>query len=100
MPTWLKDAIFYEIYPQSFMDANGDGIGDLKGVEEKLDYVADLGCNGIWLMPVCPSMTYHKYDVTDYMSIDPEYGTMQDFESLIKAAHDKHINIISFGIFF
>ncbi len=85
---------YYEIFVYSFYDSDGDGIGDLKGVEEKLDYVADLGCNGIWLMPVCPSTTYHKYDVTDYMSIDPEYGTMQDFESLIKAAHDKHINII------
>lgn len=85
---------YYEIFVYSFCDSDGDGIGDLKGVESKLDYIADLGCNGIWLMPVCPSPTYHKYDVTDYKSIDPVYGTIDDLESLINAAHEKHINII------
>ena len=85
---------YYEIFVYSFYDSDGDGIGDLKGVEEKLDYIAELGCNGIWLMPVMPSTTYHKYDVTDYKAIDPEYGSIEDYEALIKAAHDKHIRVI------
>ena len=85
---------YYEVFVYSFYDSDGDGIGDIKGVEQKLDYIAELGCNGIWLMPICPSPTYHKYDVTNYKAIDPQYGTMEDFESLIESAHSKHINII------
>ena len=85
----IKEAVddnyrnYYEIFVYSYCDSDGDGIGDLKGVEEKLDYIADLGCNGIWLMPVMPSTTYHKYDVTDYCDIDKEYGTLEDMDSLI-----------------
>ena len=85
---------YYDVFVYSFYDSDGDGTGDLKGVEEKLDYIAELGCNGIWLMPVMPSPTYHKYDVTDYMDIDAQYGSMEDFESLIRTAHDKHIRVI------
>ena len=85
----------YEIFVGSFYDSDGDGIGDLKGVEEKLDYIKDLGFNQIWLMPICPSPTYHKYDVSDYMSIDPDYGTMEDFESLVAACHKDGIKIIT-----
>lgn len=85
----------YEIFVGSFYDSNGDGIGDLKGVEEKLDYVKDLGFNEIWLMPVCPSPTYHKYDVSDYEAIDKDYGTMEDFESLVNACHKKGIKLIT-----
>ena len=85
---------YYEVFVYSFCDSDGDGIGDLKGVESKLDYIAELGCNGIWLMPVMPSTTYHKYDVTDYKDIDPEYGSIEDFESLIEEAHKRHINVI------
>ena len=92
----------YEIFVYSFYDSDGDGIGDLQGVKEKLDYVndgddstfTDLGCNEIWLMPISPSPTYHKYDITDYMDIDPEYGTLEDFEELVKACHDRGINLI------
>ena len=69
---------YYEIYVHSFYDSNGDGIGDLNGVTQKLDYLKDLGINGIWLMPIMPSPTYHKYDVVDYMDIDSEYGTMEE----------------------
>ena len=92
----------YEIFVYSFADSNGDGIGDLQGVTDKLDYIndgddatdTDLGCNQIWLMPIMPSPTYHKYDVTDYMNIDPEYGTLEDFDNLVKACHDRGINVI------
>ena len=92
----------YEIFVYSFYDSDGDGIGDLQGVKEKLDYVndgddstfTDLGCNEIWLMPISPSPTYHKYDITDYMDIDPEYGTLEDFDELVKACHDRGINLI------
>ncbi|MBQ9153812.1 MAG: alpha-amylase, partial [Solobacterium sp.] len=65
----------YEVFVYSFADSDSDGIGDLKGLTDRLDYISDLGFNQIWLMPVCPSPTYHKYDVTDYMNIDPQYGT-------------------------
>ena len=85
---------YYEIFVYSFRDSDGDGIGDLNGVNEELGYIKELGCNGIWLMPVMSSGTYHKYDVTDYMSIDPEYGTMEDFERLIDDAHKNDINVI------
>ena len=71
----------------SFCDSDGDGTGDLNGVREKLPYIRDMGFNGIWLMPISPSPTYHKYDVTDYCAIDPEYGTMDDFKDLLEEAH-------------
>ncbi len=91
----------YEIFVYSFYDSDGDGIGDLNGVRQKLDYIndgddktsTDLGCNAIWLMPICPSPTYHKYDVTDYKDIDPEYGTMSDFEEMVKECHRRGIKV-------
>jgi alpha-amylase len=93
----------YEIFVYSFCDSDGDGIGDLNGVLSKLDYLndgddstdSDLGVNEIWLMPVCPSTTYHKYDVTDYEDIDKEYGTMDDFDKLVRACHDRGIRVIT-----
>ena len=93
---------YYEVFVYSFYDSDGDGIGDLKGLTENLDYIndgdpatdTDLGCNGIWLMPVMPSTTYHKYDVTDYEAIDPEYGTMDDFTTLVDECHKRGINVI------
>lgn len=92
----------YEIFVYSFNDSNGDGIGDLNGVSHKLDYIndgdestqEDLGCDMIWLMPVMPSTTYHKYDVMDYMDIDPEYGTLDDFKSLVSKCHERGIQVI------
>ena len=83
----------YEIMPYSFCDANGDKIGDLQGIISKLSYIQDLGCNAIWLTPVHPSPTYHKYDITDYYDIDPEFGTLADYEQLIKECHDKGIDV-------
>ena len=97
-----KYRTFYEIFVYSFYDSNGDGIGDLAGVTEKLDYLndgdsatdSDLGISGIWLMPIMPSNTYHKYDVKDYMAIDPVYGSMEDFEKLVEECGKRDINLI------
>ena len=72
---------WYEIFVYSFADSDGDRIGDLRGATEKLDYVRDMGFTGIWLMPIMPSPSYHKYDVTDYYAIDPAYGTLEDFQA-------------------
>ncbi len=85
---------WYEIFVYSYFDTDNDGIGDLNGVTEKLDYIKDMGFNGIWLMPVHPSPTYHKYDVNDYYGIDPEYGTLEDMKKLIDEAHKRDIKII------
>ena len=90
-----KDLIFYEIYPTSFYDSNGDGIGDLKGIELKLDYVKELGCNAIWLNPFYKSpFKDGGYDVEDFFDVDPKFGNLDDFKSLIKSAHEKGIKII------
>lgn len=85
---------WYEIFVYSFADSDGDGYGDLNGVTGKLDYIQELGCNGIWLMPIMPSDSYHKYDVKDYYSIDPLYGTMEDFRTLLEEAHSRGIRVI------
>ncbi|MDE2304420.1 MAG: alpha-amylase, partial [Gammaproteobacteria bacterium] len=74
--------VFYEIFVRSFYDSNHDGIGDLAGVTAKLDYLRWLGVDGIWLMPIFPSPSYHGYDVTDYRGINPQYGTLADFHRL------------------
>jgi glycosidase len=91
---------YYEIFVGSFYDSDGDGLGDLRGLISKLDYLNNprgrncLGVNGIWLMPIMPSPTYHKYDVTDYYAIDPGYGTMEDFERLIEECAARGIDVI------
>lgn len=89
---YYKD--YYQVFIYGFADSNGDGVGDLKGVEQKLDYIADLGFTGIWLSPIHPSPTAHKYDVTDYMDVDEDFGTLADFESLVTAAHAKGISVM------
>ena len=85
---------FYEIFVYSFCDSDGDGIGDLQGVISKLDYLQELGINGIWFMPIHPSTSYHKYNVSDYYAIDPQYGTMEDFEQLLAECKARDIHVI------
>ena len=85
---------WYEIFVYSFCDSNGDGIGDLQGVISKLDYLQELGVNGIWLMPIHPSTSYHKYNVDDYYAIDPAYGTMADFEQFMAECEKRDIHVI------
>lgn len=96
--TTVSDAwpygVKYEIFVLSFADADGDGKGDLKGLAQKLDYVESLGVNGIWLMPVMPSPSYHKYDVSDYKNIHPDYGTLEDFKTFTTEAHKRGIHVI------
>ncbi len=88
------NAVTYEIFVQSFYDTNGDGIGDLNGVTAKLDYLKDLGVEAMWLMPISPSPSYHKYDVTDYRDIHPDYGTKEDFKRLVEEAHNRNIKVV------
>lgn len=94
LPVAWNQAVFYEIFVQSFADSDGDGIGDINGMTSKLDYLKDLGIDAIWLMPMSPSPSYHKYDVTDYLGIHPDYGTIEDFKAFIQAAHQKNIRVV------
>ncbi|MBK9777857.1 MAG: hypothetical protein IPP62_16130 [bacterium] len=99
---WWNDTVFYEILVRSFSDSDGDGIGDLQGLTAKLDYLndgnpattTDLGITGIWLMPINNAPSYHGYDSLDYRSINPDYGTMADFEAFLAAAHARGIKVI------
>ncbi|MBQ2244377.1 MAG: alpha-glucosidase [Oscillospiraceae bacterium] len=92
---WWQSAVFYQIYPKSFQDTNGDGIGDLQGIISRLDYLKELGIDGIWLSPVCQSpQVDNGYDVSDYCAIDPMFGSMEDMEELIRQAEARGITII------
>jgi alpha-amylase len=99
---WARGAVFYEVFVRSFEDSNGDGIGDLRGLTSKLDYLndgdpktdTDLGVDALWLMPVFKSPSYHGYDTTDYEAINPDYGTEADFERLLAEAHRRGIKVI------
>ena len=94
-PTWWKNAVIYEIYPRSFQDSNGDGIGDLNGITSRLDYLKSLGVDAIWLTPIYPSpQVDFGYDISDYEAIDPQYGTMADFDRLVSEAKKRNIGII------
>ncbi|WP_241657846.1 alpha-amylase family glycosyl hydrolase [Anaerobacillus alkaliphilus] len=88
------NTVFYEIFVRAFYDSTGDGIGDINGMTSKLDYLQDLGVEGIWLMPIHPSPSYHGYDVTDYYDVHPEYGTMEDFKTFMEEAHKRDIKVI------
>lgn len=92
---WWKEAVVYQIYPRSFSDSNGDGVGDLRGILSKLDYLQDLGVNVLWLCPVYESPNDDNgYDISDYYKIMPDFGTMEDFEELLREAHRRGLKII------
>ncbi len=92
---WWKKSVVYQVYPRSFQDSNGDGIGDLNGIIQRLDYLQDLGIDAIWLSPVCKSpQDDNGYDISDYQDIDPMFGTLQDMERLIEEANKHHIKIM------
>ncbi len=92
---WWKHAVIYEIYPRSFQDSNGDGVGDLNGITARLDYLQDLGIDAIWITPMYPSpQVDFGYDISDYAAIDPQYGTMEDFDRLVREAKKRHIRVI------
>jgi alpha-glucosidase len=92
---WWKGAVIYQIYPRSFQDTNGDGIGDLPGITQRLDYIASLGVDGIWISPFFTSpMADYGYDVSDFCDVDPIFGTLADFDALIAKAHDLGLKVI------
>ena len=91
---WWHKAIFYEIWPRSFYDADGDGSGDFKGMTAKLDYLKDLGVNGIWLTPIFEAPSYHGYDFQDFYAVESDYGTMADFEEFVRESHARGIKVI------
>ena len=92
---WWRGAVLYQIYPRSFLDSNGDGIGDLAGITTKLDYIAELGVDGIWLSPFFRSpMKDFGYDVSDYRDVDPIFGTLADFDALLARAHALGLKVI------
>src|SRR3954468_16309122 len=92
---WWRQGVFYQIYPRSFQDSNDDGVGDIRGVIDRLPYLLALGIDAIWLSPIFPSpMADFGYDIADYSGIDPLFGAMADFEALITAAHDSGLKLI------
>jgi alpha-glucosidase len=92
---WWQDAVIYQIYPRSFQDSDGDGVGDLPGVEQRLDHLAWLGVDALWLSPIYPSpMHDFGYDVADYKDVDPVFGSLEDFDSLVAAARDRGLRVL------
>ena len=98
-PAWLKDAVFYEIYPSSFFDSNADGVGDIDGIRQKLSYVKELGCNALWLNPCFDSpFKDGGYDVRDYKLVAPRYGTNEDIFALFREAHALGIRVVPWTV--
>ena len=92
---WWRDAVIYQVYPRSYQDGSGDGSGDLRGITRRLDHVAGLGVDAIWLSPIFTSpMKDMGYDVSDYCDIDPLFGTLADFDALVARAHDLGLKVI------
>lgn len=95
LPAWWKEAVIYQIYPRSFKDSNGDGIGDLRGIISKLDYIKSLGVDAVWLNPIFSSPNDDNgYDISDYKNIMMEFGTMEDFDDLLKGMHERGLKLI------
>ncbi len=93
-PAWARNAVMYQIFVRSFYDANGDGVGDLAGITQKLDYLKDLGVTVIWLTPIFQSPSYHGYDTVDYYKIQPAFGTREDLARLVAEAHKRDIRVL------
>src|SRR3546814_2961511 len=92
---WWERGVIYQIYPRSFQDMNGDGVGDLKGIEQRLDYLVAVGVDAIWISPIYPSpMAAFGYDVADYCGIDPRFGTLVDFDALLAADHQRGLKLL------
>ena len=92
---WWRDAVIYQIYPRSFQDSNGDGVGDLRGIGSRLDHLLDLGVDGLWLSPIYPSpLADLGYDVSDHTGVDPVFGTLEDFDALVAAAHERGLRML------
>src|SRR5262250_3977996 len=92
---WWHSAVIYQVYPRSFQDSNGDGVGDLGGILRRADYLSCLGIDAVWLSPIYPSpMADFGYDVADYVDIDPLFGTLDDFDRLARALHERGIRLI------
>ena len=92
---WWKESVVYQVYPRSFCDSNGDGMGDINGITSKLDYLQELGINVIWLSPVYQSPNDDNgYDISDYQAIMKEFGTMEDFDRMLEEAHTRGIKIV------
>ncbi len=93
---WWKDAVIYQLHVKAFFDANNDGVGDFPGLTSKLDYIRDLGATAIWIMPFYPSpLRDDGYDISDYRTVNPAYGTMRDFRRLVREAHDRGLRVIT-----
>jgi alpha-glucosidase len=92
---WWRDGIIYQIYPRSFADSNGDGLGDLPGITARLDYLADLGIDAIWISPFYPTPDADfGYDVSDHTAVDPRFGTLEDFDRLVAESHRRGIRLV------
>src|SRR5215210_7132389 len=95
-PLWYKDAIIYELHVKTFHDSNADGIGDFRGLIEKLDYLQELGITALWLLPFYPSpLRDDGYDIADYYAVNPNYGTLEDFQAFLAAAHERGLKVIT-----
>src|SRR5688572_30082754 len=95
-PLWYKDAVIYELHPRAFFDSTGDGVGDFRGLAQKLDYLQDLGVTALWLLPFYPSpLKDDGYDISDYTSVHPAYGTLHDFKEFLREAHHRGLRVIT-----
>src|SRR5215471_12440838 len=95
-PLWYKDAVIYQLHIKAFFDSNDDGMGDFRGLTEKLDYIKDLGVNTIWLLPFYPSpLRDDGYDVADYRNVHPLYGTRHEFQHFVHEAHERGLRVIT-----
>ena len=95
-PLWYKDAVIYELHVKTFCDSDGDGMGDFRGLIEKLDYFQELGITAIWLLPFYPSpLRDDGYDIADYFDVNPNFGTLDDFRALLDAAHERNLRVIT-----